>query len=222
MSAAVVTVGEMTLRGIVRRRLSLVLLLALPLAFYLARHSQPWQAVRFLGIGLAWATSTVALFAAIAARSAEPRLRVGGWSWRDLVAGRVGALLALGIVLAAPYFVLIAVDRPVGRIAATGLMLLVTAVTGVAVGSALGAFVARELEGALLLFIVAGMQFVADPPTLLAHLLPFWSTRELATYAIEGAAAGSLGDAFAHAAATVLICTLATVTLSARRLRLRR
>jgi hypothetical protein len=56
-----------------------------------------------------------------------------------------------------------------------------SASAAVAAGTALGAMARREQDGALLLFIVAGLQFIADPPTLLAHLLPFWSTRELAT-----------------------------------------
>lgn len=213
------TVGEMTLRGLARRRGSLALLIALPLALYLARHGQPWQAVRFLGVGLAWAASTIALFAALAARPVEPRLGIGGWSWRELVAGRIGALVAVGIVLAALFSLLVAMDRPVDGTAAVALMLVVTAVVGVAVGSALGALFTRELEGALALFIVAGTQFVADPATTFAHLLPFWSTRELATYAIEGSAAGSLSAALAHAAAVVLLCALVTLALSARRLR---
>ena len=87
-----VIVAEMTLRGLARRRGTLVLLLALPLLFYAARHSLPGQSVRFLALGEAWAVSTLALFAALAARSTEPRLRVGGWSWRALLAGRVAGL----------------------------------------------------------------------------------------------------------------------------------
>lgn len=221
MTARALTVGEMTLRGVGRRRGSLALLVALPLAFYLVRHGQPGQAVRFLGIGLGWAASTLALFAALAARAAEPRLRVGGWSWRELLAGRAGALLAVGLALAALFALLVAVDRPVDRTAAVALMLGVTALTAVALGTALGALVTRELEGALVLFLVAGTQFMADPATTFAHVLPFWSTRELATYAVDGAAAGSLTAALAHAAATVLLCTLLALAATARRLRAR-
>jgi hypothetical protein len=62
---------------------------------------------------------------------------------------------------------------------------------------------------------VAGLQFIADPPTLLAHLLPYWSTRELATWAVDGT--GSPAAALAHAAATVLLCALITVVSTPRR-----
>ncbi len=210
-------VAEMTVRAIARRRASLALLLTLPLMFYVVRHDLPGQSVRFLALGLAWAASTLALFAALAARESEPRLRLGGWSWRALVGGRVAGLLAVTLLLALAYVVLVAVDRQVERTFAVGLMLAVTACTGVVTGTALGAAVRRELEGALALFIVAGLQFMADPPTLLAHLLPFWSTRELGTWAIDGADAASLGAALAHAGATMVLGVALTVALTARR-----
>ncbi len=209
--------AEMTVRGIARRRASLALLLALPRLFYLVRHDVPGQSVRFLALGLAWAASTIALFAALAARECEPRLRLGGWSWRALVGGRVAGLLAVTMLLALAYFALVAVDRQVDRPAAVGLMLAVTACTGVVTGTALGAVVPRELEGALALFIVAGLQFMADPPTLLAHLLPFWSTRELGTWAVDGPGAGSLGAALTHASGTLVLGAAVAVALTARR-----
>ena len=207
-------VAEMTLRGLARRRATLALLVALPLLFYVARHDLPGQSIRFLALGLAWAVSTLALFAALAGRGSEPRLRVGGWSPAALLGGRVAALLGLALALALLYAALIAVDGQADRVAAVGLMLAVTACTAVAAGTALGALVRREQDGALALFIVAGLQFIADPPTLLAHVLPFWSTRELATWAIDGA--GEPAAAFAHATATIVVCA-AIVSAAARR-----
>ena len=85
--------------------------------------------------------------------------------------GRVAGLPAVALGLAIAYFALIALDRPVGRMPGIGAMLVVTATTAVAAGTALGAPARREQDGALLLFIVAGLQFIADPPTLPAHLL---------------------------------------------------
>lgn len=81
MSAGdVALAGEMTLRGLLRRRLSLALLVLLPLAFFAARHDHVGQSVRFLLVGMAWAVSTVAFFAATAASTVERRLGVTGWS----------------------------------------------------------------------------------------------------------------------------------------------
>jgi hypothetical protein len=180
-------VAEVTLRGLARRRLALALLILLPLTMYFAQHDHVGQSVRFLALGLAWATSTVALFATIAAREIEPRLVVAGWWWLDLLAGRLFALIMLALALAAGYMALIVLNRPIDNDAAVGLDLVVTAVIAVLLGALFGVAAPRELDGVLVLFIVSSLQFIADPPTALAQLLPFWSTRELATYAIDGA-----------------------------------
>jgi hypothetical protein len=185
-----------------------VLLVALPLLFYVARHELPGQSIRFLAIGMAWALSTIALFAALHARATEPRLHLSGYSLAALVGGRVLGVLATAAVLTLVYALLLAVDRQTERTAQTILILAVTALTAVAAGTALGAVAKREQDGALLLFIVAGLQFIADPPTLLAHVLPFWSTREIGTWAVDGPAAGSLGAGIAHAAVTLVVCGL--------------
>jgi hypothetical protein len=135
----VLTITEMTTRGLTRRRAAAALMVALPLAFYLVRHDLPGQSVRFLAIGLAWAASTLALFAALGARAGETRLVVAGWSRRDLVGGRVVALLGVAVAMAAAYWGIVAVDEQVGDLAGVALMLGVTASTSVALGTALGA-----------------------------------------------------------------------------------
>lgn len=210
--------AEMTVRGLLRRRGSLVLMVALPLAFYVARHELVGQSIRFLAFGLAWAVSTLALFAALDARQTEARLLVSGWTRPALVGGRVLALLGIGLALTLTYLLLILLDdRPVANQSALGLLLGATAVIAVALGSMLGVLVTRELEGALALFIIAGLQFIADPASVLAHLLPFWSAREIGTYAVDGFGA-SLGAGWMHAALAV---ALAGAVISARSARSR-
>jgi hypothetical protein len=211
--------GEMVLRGLVRRRLSLALLVALPLVFFVARHEHVGQSIRFLVLGVAWAVSTVAFFAAVAGRQVERQLGVAGWSWQSLVAGRIGALLGSGLALAGGYMLLVAVDQPVRSNAGVGLDLATTTLVAVVLGSFLGTIAARELEGALLLFMVAGLQFMVDPASGIARLLPFWSSRELATYALDGPQAGDLASSLLHAALTVAVLAAGTVWMSSKRLR---
>jgi hypothetical protein len=196
----------------------LALLILLPLTMYFAQHDHVGQSVRFLALGLAWATSTVALFATIAAREIEPRLVVAGWWWLDLLAGRLFALIMLALALAAGYMALIVLNRPIDNDAAVGLDLVVTAVIAVLLGALFGVAAPRELDGVLVLFIVSSLQFIADPPTALAQLLPFWSTRELATYAIDGADAGSLDEGLRHAGITAAGLGTATIILTRIRL----
>lgn len=211
--------GEMVLRGLLRRGVTLALLVLLPLAFYAARHEHVGQSIRFLILGLAWAVSTVSFFVAVSARDVERRLCLTGWSWPALFVGRIGALLTVGVAMSGGYLVLVALDQPVRSIGGVALDLVTTALVAALLGSFLGAIVRRELEGALLLFIVSGLQFMATPSSLLARVLPFWSTREIATYAVDGPQAAAVGGGVLHAVATATALLVATTYLVGRNLR---
>lgn len=211
--------GEMTLRGLLRRQWSLALLVLLPLAFYAARHEHVGQSVRFLVVGVAWAMSTVALFAAISAGEVERRLCVTGWSWLSLLVGRIGGLLALGAGLSGGYLVLVVVHQPVRSGVGVALDLASTTVIGVLLGSFLGSVARREVEGALVLFIVSGLQFIVDPAATVARLLPFWSTREFATYAVDGPQFAGLAAGLVHATVIAGVLAAGTAWMSKTRMR---
>jgi hypothetical protein len=207
---AVVLAAAMTLRALLRRRVAVVLLVALPLAFYLARRDSVGQSARSLLFGVSWAISTVALFAAIDAQELEPRLGLAGWPRRQLISGRLVGLLALGGALAALFFVLVAFDGSVGDLPVLGLDFVVTTVVAVAIGSALGTVIRREFEGALVIFFLAGLQAVVNPYDTIAKFLPFWSSRELGTVAVDGPATASVANGLLHAAAVVIVCIAAS------------
>lgn len=214
--AASLVVARMTLLDLLRRRAAVAILVALPLAFYLVRHDAPGQSIRSLVFGISWAMSTVAFFAALSAGEVEPRLVLAGWRRTTLVGGRLLGLLVLGAALGTTYFVLVTLDRPVvapGYLAAD---FIATSVVAVAIGTALGAVVHRELEGALVIFFIAGLQAVVNPFDDAAKLLPLWSSRELATVAIDGPRAASAVDGSLHALAVVLLCA-AIVAVTERR-----
>lgn len=215
MSARVV--AEMTVRALVRRRVSLALFVLLPVILYVARHDGIGQSTRALLFGVSWSMSTVAFFAATAAAGTEPRLRLAGWTTGRLVAGRVLGLTGAGVALSAAYLGLVLADHPIMQPAVLALDFAVTTLTAIAFGTALGAVVPRELEGSLALFLVAALQSVVNPESTLAKLLPFWSSRELGTVAIDGPDAASLALGLTHAATTLLACTAITLAMSARR-----
>jgi len=74
--------------------------------------------------------------------------------------------------------------------------------------------VRRELPGQCV-----RVQMLADPGDLVATLLPFWSVREAAGYAVDDAGPDHLWRALAHAALTWLLCLGGTLALFGRRLR---
>ncbi len=216
------TVAEMALREVARRRTVLVILLLLPLPFYLARRGDHLgQSIRFVCLGLGWAQSTAALFAGSAARAIEPRLRLAGYHSRHLVLGRLTALWTLGLVLSLPYFLLIRLDQHDVRYAAIALIMALTVVISAPFGLALAAVLPRELEGTLALLVVVGLQMIMDPASSSSRALPFWFTREIGTYAIDHTDGGYLARGLIHAAIFAIALALVVATGSTIRLRQR-
>lgn len=198
----------MTLRALGRRRLTVTILVALPLALYLVSHTTPGRAARALVFGISWAVSTVAFFATVSARQLEPRLRLAGRSSAFLVASRITALVCLGTTLAALFWAVVALDGTVEALGATAIAFVATAAVAVAFGTAVGTVFSKEMEGTMVLFFFAGLQSVANPFDRYTELLPFWSSRELATYAVDGPGQGSLSHGLAHGAAVIALCAL--------------
>jgi hypothetical protein len=208
-----------TLRALARRRMSVAILVVLPLALYLATHDAVGRSVRSLVFGISWAVSTVAMFAALAARQVEPRLWLAGRRRSTLAAARLGALVAAALTLAAGFWTVVALDQEVDGLTGVAVDLVVTAVVAVAFGSAVGSAVRRELDGALILFFFAGLQAVVNPYDDWTRVLPFWSSRELGTWAIDGPTRGSLAAGLIHAG--IVVAVAAAVIASEQNQRLR-
>lgn len=214
--------ADATLRELGRRRIVLALLLALPLMFYLGRRGDhTGQAVRFLLLGVGFTVTTGSLFATAAARSLEPRLRLCGYRVSELYLGRLTGLLALGLGVAVPYLLVILVDQKVERVGALGLALLGAVVVSAPLGMLLGTVIPGDMEGVLLLIGVMSLTWLVDPATPEARALPWWSTREVATYAVDMADVGYLQRGLAHAAAYGGALLLVTTVIAWRRLRVR-
>ncbi|HTJ40094.1 MAG TPA: hypothetical protein VL738_43415 [Dactylosporangium sp.] len=216
-------VAEMVARDLLRRRGALALLALVPLAFYLARHDDKvGQSIRFATLGLSWTVSTLALFSGTAAKGAEPRLRIGGYRPGQLYAGRLVALLGIGLALGAAYWALIVVDQDLQRPGALAVLIAVSVVVAAPMGLLIGAVVPRDLEGALLLITLLGLQFLMDPAKSAARLLPLWSNREIGTYTVDLTDAGYLQRGLLHAALCTLLLVGVTAALTSVRLRRRR
>ncbi|MCP3987841.1 MAG: hypothetical protein GY724_02100 [Actinomycetia bacterium] len=201
-------VAEMTLRALLRRRLTMAILIGLPILFSFAARDSIGQSVRALVFGTSWAMSTAAFFATSSSREVEPRLRLAGWPQWQLAIGRIAGLSGLGMTLVALFWVVVAIDHEVRSLGAVWVDLAVTAVVAVGVGTTIGTLIHREMEGALVLFLFAGLQAVVNPFDTFAKFLPFWSSRELGTFAIDGPSQGSLVNGLAHGLGVVALCCI--------------
>jgi hypothetical protein len=217
----VLVVGRATATELLRRRTVVVLMVIVPLAFYVGRHELTGQSIRFLAVGMAWALSTLAAFAGIAGQAFDPRLRLSGYRSGELLAGRVLGLFALSAPLVAGYALVVVLDRDLDRWPGVLLGFGLTATAAVPFGLLVAAVVRRPLEAAMLLLVVSGLQMILDPADAAARLLPFWSVREVLTWTVDGTGGDHLWRGLVHAAVTVVVLGGAAVALRASALRRR-
>lgn len=182
----VVIMAEMHGRDLVRRHIALVLLVALPLCFYLAAGRHTPNGVGSGAIGMAFAVSGATLFSAVSSLAVDQRLVLGGYRPVELLLGRLLFLGPLGLMIAAAFGALMAgISHPVDPWLLGG-GVGVVAVQSVPFGLAVAAVVPRELEGTLLIIGVVGMQMATRGTTLFAKFLPFYGPRRLVDRAVSG------------------------------------
>lgn len=214
------TVASISLREMSRRRTALLFVFLLPLVFYLVRIDVHWQAIRFLAIGVGWAVATLSLFSHVGSRRLDQRLSVIGASPTALFFGRQLALMAVGVVVAAVYFCLVALTQDdLPRPGGIALLLVTTVVISVPLGALVSLAISRELEGALALLSIMALQLLVDPDGAMTKLLPLWSTRELSAYAIQEDSGNSLQAGLLHFMVTVSVCVVVAWVANLTRLR---
>ena len=220
--ARVLTVAEMQGRDLLRRRLALVILVALPLAFYLSMIgdlADPFALVAG-GIGMSWSVAGASLFATLAARRVDPRLVLAGFRPGELLLGRLLLLEGLALVLVVAFAALMAVlSRPPDA----GALVLGVGLAGlvaVPLGLAVAALLPRELEGTLAIIGVVGIEMSLPTGAALAPFLPLYGPLRLLHGAAEGGAdpLSAMGHGLAYGAALFALAVL----LWTRRVRVRR
>jgi hypothetical protein len=97
-------------RDLLRRRLALMLLVTMPLAFLLVTFStetsdHAWSSMSG-SVGLGFAVAGASFFAMLAARGVDPRLALAGWRPWQLIVGRLLMLYALAAAMAAAFLAL--------------------------------------------------------------------------------------------------------------------
>jgi hypothetical protein len=213
----VAAAGEADARQLLRRWRALLLLTALPLAFYFASSGHNPNAPVIGGVALAFSLAGAPIFANLAARAVDQRLVLSGYRPADLLLARLLVLGSYGVALAVAFgAVMVAkTDPPRPGLLIAGVVLV--GVVAVPFGLMLGALLPSELEAVLVMIGAVGIQLTLDQTAQVAKLLPFWGPRQL----LEA----SLGNGIStpHAVETTFGCAAAllavTFALAARRLR---
>lgn len=216
----VLTISEMQGRDLSRRRMALAMLVALPLAFYLSTYGDKDFGLVAGGIGMSWSVAGAGLFLSLASRRTDARLVLSGYRPWEILGGRLLFLEVLAIVLVALFSILmVTLSDPVEPSALVEGIAL-AAFISVPLGLALAALVPRELEGALLLIGIVGVEMSLPVGAALAPALPLYGPLKLMRVAAgfeEGTATVVL-----HSFASAAVLLALAVAIFAKRARVRR
>lgn len=174
----ILTVAKLHGLDLLRRRLVLVLLAALPVVIYLAMGDDPF-AVVVGGTLMTFSIAGPAVFVVLAGRRIDQRLTLAGFRPLDLVLGRLALLDLIGVFVASLFGALVIVLSSPPRPDYTVAGVLVMAFLAVPFGLALGALLPGDLESMLAMMGVVGVQLVAPPDSLASKVMPYHGPKQL-------------------------------------------
>jgi hypothetical protein len=175
----ILIMAEMHGRDLLRRHVALGLLVALPLAFYLASRGSGSKSIVAGGVGMAFSVSGATLFSILSSSEVDQRLVLAGYRPLELLLGRVFFLAPLGSAIAVGFSALMIVGSHPERPWLTFVGVEAVALLSIPFGLAVGAAVPRELEGTLVLIGVVGLELAVEPHSAVAKVLPFYGPQEL-------------------------------------------
>lgn len=173
-------VVRMQFRDLFRRRVALVLLTVIPLAYYgvLAAgggHDAGYAIVTG-ALGMAWPVAGGPMFAVLAAYRVDPLLVLAGYQPSELVLGRLVTGVAVGGLIGVVAFAVMAgTSRPPhpGMLAVAMALIVVGAVP---LGLAIAALLPRDLEATLVLILVVGIEMAVPKLSPTAAAFPFFAS----------------------------------------------
>jgi hypothetical protein len=169
-----------------RRKVAILLLLGLPLAFY-ALAGNDGLAISFATVGFGWSIAIISLFSTQSLRAITPRLALLGYRPVEIVAGRVLSIACYGLVIGTLLFFFLQADDVVRSPFHLALSLGFAVVASSAAGLAVGAISDRQTETMLFLIGLVSLTLVAPSDSTIAKMLPMFATDEYAWAAVDGA-----------------------------------
>ena len=188
-TARILVGAEMDGRDLLRRHVTLLLLLVLPLVFYFSARANGLKAVPLENgtVGMAFATSGIAYFSTAGSRDVDIRLVLCGFPPGLLVAGRLLLLNGIAAAIAGIFSVIMILgSHPANSSPELLLAVMLTAAVAIALGLTVGTTIPNEMEGILTIIAVVGVQLSLSRTSALGMLLPFWGPRQLADHAETG------------------------------------
>jgi hypothetical protein len=172
-------------RELYRRKLAILLLLGLPLAFYVLAGDDG-LAISFATVGFGWSIAIMALFSTQSLRAITPRLALLGYRPVEIVTGRVLSIACYGALIGTLLFLFLQTDDVVRSRSLLALSLVFAVVGSGAAGLAVGAISDRQTETMLFLIGLVSLTLVAQSDSTVAEVLPMFAADEYAWAAVDG------------------------------------
>jgi hypothetical protein len=211
------TVAALQGRDLSRRRMALLVLIGLPLAWYTSSAAAGLNyAVGSGTLGVGWCVGATALFTVLGGRSVDPRLVQAGFRPWELLAGRLLMLLGASLVLSTFFATVMVLGSHPHRPGTVMLSIVLIGVVSIGVGLLAAAVVPRELEGTLLLIAFVGIQ--VGIPSAVAQWMPYYGPLRMTDTSLPPA---NLWLLTAHAMGSAALLTLVASALWHRRVNLK-
>ena len=172
-------------RELYRRKLAILLLLGLPLAFYFLAGNDG-LAISFATVGFGWSIAIMSLFSTQSLRAITPRLALVGFRPIEIITGRILSIASCGGIIGGLLFLFLQADDVVRSPSHLALSLGFAVVGSCTAGLAVGAISDRETETMLFLIGLVSLTLVAPSASTLAEMLPMFATDEYAWASVEG------------------------------------
>lgn len=181
----ILAVSRAHIRELSRRKLAILMLVGLPLAFYLAAFDARF-AISFATVGFGWSIAIISLFSTHSLRAIAPRLALIGFRSVEIVFGRLLSIGFYGIILGTPLFGFLQSDDVVLSSSHLATSMGFAFLGSCTAGLAVGALVDREMEAMLLLIGLVALTLVVDYQSFLAEILPMYATDRHAWASVDG------------------------------------
>ena len=204
-----------------RTRLTLALLVVIPIFFVLIFASVLGEFAKALGgtlaggattaISAGWAAAflcgALAFFQVSSSRGADRRLAAAGLGAGRVALARIAAAMALGVTVSAVAYLTLWLRSGIEHPLHAAVAIFAFAAIYIGIGALIGALVSGQLEGSLLVVLVFAVDAFSGPSmTSSGGVLAYGPTRDAAKLLIaSGTGQGSAGGEWFAVAASVLV-----------------
>lgn len=209
MIKSVLLLGRLSLAAQLRRHVTSILLVALPLLFFAAIRSNDLESGAVaLGIGFSWSIASLAAYTLQSNRRLDGRLAFAGLDPTTLLLGRLSSFVATAVIGAVVLSGVVVLVEPDLSFSTLVVGLLLAGIPALAVGMLIGVITPSELEATLVVLAVFGIPFGLSLDSGLLKITPGYASRQYLALLGETLDPSHVLQAATYTAVAIVLATL--------------